>query len=156
MSGTVAEKKRLFRVTAGNLRQNHLYVNGHYDFFPKDCIGPSRKSLKAGGGEIEIFLEGLNETIQTDIGTDAKTGKPRGFFRGRKWVGKYFAHHGIKTGDVLALERTGKRSYRLYPFDAKTAREADWHWILNEPPKGKGPTVIELFAGCGGMLLGFK
>ena len=32
---------------------------------------------------IEIFLDGLGETIATEIGTNAKTGKPRGFFRGR-------------------------------------------------------------------------
>ena len=123
MSGTVAERKRLFRVTAGNLRQSHLYINGHYDFFPRDCVGPSRKSSKLAAAEIEVFLEGLNETIRTDIGTDAKTGKPRGFFRGRAWVRKFFAHHGTKTGDVLALERVGKRSYRLYSFDAETMRD---------------------------------
>jgi hypothetical protein len=39
LSGTVGDRKRLFRVTAGNLRQNHLYINGHYDFFPTDAIG---------------------------------------------------------------------------------------------------------------------
>lgn len=39
MSGTVADRKRLLRVTAGNLRQNHIYINGHYDFFPKDALG---------------------------------------------------------------------------------------------------------------------
>jgi hypothetical protein len=35
--------KRLVVVTAGNLRQNHFYIHEHLDFFPKDCIGPSRK-----------------------------------------------------------------------------------------------------------------
>ena len=39
VSGTVAERKRLLRVTAGNLRQYHIYINGHYDFFPKDAVG---------------------------------------------------------------------------------------------------------------------
>ena len=109
MSGTVANKKRLLRVTAGNLRQNHLYVNGHYDFFPEDCIGPSRRSAKSSNGEFEVFLEGLKETIRTDIPSDKKTGKPRNFFRGRTWVRRFFEHHGIKIGDVLAFERIGKR-----------------------------------------------
>lgn len=49
MSGTVADKKRLFCVTAGNLRQNHLYVHGHYDFSPTDYIGGSRKAAKGNG-----------------------------------------------------------------------------------------------------------
>jgi len=42
MSGTVADKKRLLRVTAGNLKNRHIYINGHFDFFPKDSIGPSK------------------------------------------------------------------------------------------------------------------
>jgi hypothetical protein len=76
-------KKRLLTVIPGNLSQNHLYVNKHYDFFAADCIGASRKSTNGNAKPIEIVLDGLNETIQTDIGVDAKTGKPRRFFRGR-------------------------------------------------------------------------
>jgi hypothetical protein len=63
MSGTVADKKRLLRVTAGNLKNNHLYINGHFDFFPQDSIGPS-KAKKRQNGNIEIYLEGLNETLR--------------------------------------------------------------------------------------------
>ena len=33
------ESKRLLRVTPGNVKNSHLYVNEHYDFFPSDCIG---------------------------------------------------------------------------------------------------------------------
>ena len=155
MSGSVANRKRLFRITDGNLRQNHIYVNGHYDFFPADCVGASRQS-PSPVKPIEIFLVGLNETIQTDIGSDAKTGKPRGFFRGRTWVRRFYEHHKIQTGDVLAMERLATRRYRLYPFDSKTERESSWNAVLSEPLAGDGPTVIELFAGGGGMLLGFK
>jgi hypothetical protein len=60
LSDVLSDTKRSLRITAGNLRQNHLYIAGHYDFFPKDAI---RGSKKNGNGElpIEIFLEGLNE-----------------------------------------------------------------------------------------------
>ena len=156
MSGTVGDRKRLFRVTAGNLRQNHLYINGHYDFFPADTIGAARKSANGNGVTIRVFLEGLDESIETDIGSDARTGKPRRFFRGRTWIRQFYEHHNIKTGDILAMERVGKRRYRLYPFDAKTERRHDWHELLEVPLRGRGPTVLELFAGCGGMALGFK
>ncbi|MBU0717800.1 MAG: hypothetical protein KJ749_06080 [Planctomycetes bacterium] len=146
----------MFRVTAGNLRHNHLYIHGHHDFFPADCIGTSRKSTNGNGTTISILLTGLGNTIVTDIGSDAKTGKPRRFFRGRSWVRQFYEHHNIKTGDVLAMERLGQRRYRLYPFDAKTDRQEDWHEFLDTPPRGRGPTVLELFAGYGGMALGFS
>lgn len=101
--GLDVEKKRLLHVTAGNLRNSHLYVNGHYDFFPSDCIGGAKRS--ADGATIDIHLDGLDRTIRTDIGVDAKTGKPRGFFRTRGWVRQFFGHHEVKPGTVLALER---------------------------------------------------
>jgi len=68
MSGSVAIRKWVFKVTAGNLRNNHIYINGHYDFPPKDCVGGSRRKTGLARG-IEIVLDGLNDTIKTDIGS---------------------------------------------------------------------------------------
>jgi DNA (cytosine-5)-methyltransferase 1 len=110
-NGPRTETVRLLQVTAGNLRHSHLYVNGHYDFFPPDCVGGPKRS--PGGRTIDIHLDGLDRTISTDIGCDAKTGKPRGFFRARGWVRRFFEHHSVKPGTLLALERLSERAYRL-------------------------------------------
>lgn len=113
MDGSVANGKRLIRVTAGNLRQNHIYISDHYDFFPSDCIGPSRKRRESGASSIEIVLDGLDRTVKTDISSDPRNGKPRRFFRGRSWVSQFFKRHRVRPGDTLVIERTGARQYRL-------------------------------------------
>jgi site-specific DNA-methyltransferase (cytosine-N4-specific) len=105
-------KKRLLRVTAGNLRQSHIYVRGHLDFFPPECLGASRKANGAGK-PIQITLDGIAEVVSTDLATTSSNGKPRGFFRGRHWVRKFFQYHKVVAGDILALERLDRTRYRL-------------------------------------------
>jgi DNA (cytosine-5)-methyltransferase 1 len=122
----------MLQVTAGNLRHNHLYVNGHYDFFPPDCIGGPKRS--ADSPTIAIHLDGLDRTIRTDIGRDAKTGKPRGFFRTRGWVRQFFEHHDVKPGSFVALERLSERTYRL---------------SVKPPEQAASLECAEFFAGIG-------
>jgi hypothetical protein len=43
----------------------------------------------------------------TDIPTEAKSGKPRRFFRKRAWVRQFFKKHAIKPGDTVSIERLG-------------------------------------------------
>jgi hypothetical protein len=105
--------RRILKVTPGNLRQHHLYVRDHLDFFPPECVGLARRAKAAAqDNQIEIVLDGLNETVRTDIAADAKTGRSRGFFRGRGWVGAFFKRHGVTAGDQLALDRLAERRYR--------------------------------------------
>lgn len=153
MSGTVSEKKRLLKVTAGNIRNGHLYITGHFDFFPNDAVGLNRKTGR--GKPVSIELDGLNKTIETDIGRE-KNGRPRRHLRERKAIAEFYKHHGIQPGDVLALEKSEDRRYRLYKFQTAKHRQHDWHCWLDQPTTPEAPTVLELFAGCGAMGLGFK
>ncbi len=101
MSGRVGHRKRLICVNAANLRANHLYLTGHADFFSADCYGGS--SEKGGTGKpLRLDVLGLCAPVYTDIPTEARSGRPRRFFRKRAWVGEFFAKHGIKPGDTIA------------------------------------------------------
>ncbi len=124
---------RILKVTPGNIRQSHLYIRGHYDFFPPDCLGASCQAKSPAPNEIEIHLDGLGEIVRTDIGVNPTTGRPRAFLRGRQWVRRFFEHHGTSPGDELALQRLGDRTYRLSISPAQAPR----------------PRAAEFFAGIG-------
>ena len=136
MNGSSANRNiRLVEIKASNLRNKHIYIRDLKGFLPDDCFGAARKLTNRNTKPIEIELTGLDQTIQTDIPVDAKTGKPRGFLRERTWVGRFFEHHQIKEGDRVALERLGKRRYRMSPENANG---------IHSKPK-----AAEFFAGIG-------
>jgi len=153
MSGDVGDRKRLISITKANLSNNHIYISGHHDFFPPDCVGAPNK--RDGLGRIvTLSVDGLSESVETDIASNGQNGSPRNFFRNRRWVRQFFEKHEIREGDVIALERLADYNYRVYPFESKSAR--DGAIIPNHWPalSGKKPTAIDLFAGCGGFALG--
>lgn len=155
MSGRVGHRKRLICVNAANIRESHLYLTGHTDFFPADCFGPP-SSKEGSGKELRLDVVGLPEPVYSDIPTEARSGKPRRFFRKRAWVREFFERHSIKHGDTVLIERVTSHRYRIAPFEARAERQDPVEFIFNSEPEGDGPTVIELFAGCGGMAVGFK
>ena len=155
MSGDVSDRKRLVSITRGNIANSHIYLSGHHDFFPKECYGRPKKHTGAGK-HLTLVVQGLDEPVTTDIGINGSNGKPRNFFRNRRWVTRFFKKHDLREGDVVAIERLDKFTYRIYPFESKNVR--DGAAIPNHWPdiNSKKPTAIDLFAGCGGMSLGLK
>jgi len=142
MSGKNDGRKRLIRVTAGNLRNSHISITGHHDFFPPDCYGAPNRAKGATGATISIELDGLARTIETDIALDSKTGQPRREFRGRSWVRAFFKHHHVVAGDTLELERLGQHRYRLSVGGNGAAMSK--------------PAFAEFFAGIGLVRMGLE
>lgn len=155
MSGRAGHRKRLICVNAGNLRANHLYLTGHDDFFPADCYGAA-SSKGMLGKQVQLDVDGLPTPVMTDIPTEAKSGKPRRFFRKRTWVREFFEKHKIKPGDTVCIERISSHRFRVSPFEAKDERDCPTTFVFETEPEGNAPRVIGLFAGCGGMALGCK
>jgi len=138
---SVADSRRYIEITSGNIRNSHVYITGHHDFFPKDAFGAS--NAKSGLGQpVRIELMGLGTRIQTDIPRDTQTGKPRRQFRARHWVKAFFESNSVAPGDTLCLERTGRRNYRL-SVAARASSELEM-------------TFIEFFAGIGLVRLGLE
>ncbi len=109
--------RRLIPLTRGNLRNSHVYITQHHDFFPKECYGKST-SGKGAGKKIRLIVDGLPQAVETDIATNGGTGRPRNFFRQRAWVNRFFKHHGLREGDVVAIERLDVFTYHVYPLES--------------------------------------
>lgn len=83
-------------LTGGNLRNNHVYLREHLDFFPKDSVGgPAAKDGE--GRRLTLWLSGLAEPVVTDIAGGNKL-----FFRRRFWA-PFFQRHQLGPGDAIRI-----------------------------------------------------
>lgn len=121
MSGDVSDRKRLISITGGNLRNNHLYISGHHDFFPDKCYGQS-SATKGTGRQLKLVVEGLPKPVETDIAKNGGNGRPRNFFRKRGWVASLFSKRDLQEGAAIPD-----------------------HWPSVNPKK---LVAIDLFVGC--------
>jgi len=122
VSNAISDRRRLISVRGANLRNCHLYIGGHHDFFPGECYGASRKE-DGLGTEMTLVVDGIPEAVTTDIPKDATNARPRNFFRNRRWVARFLRYHSLQEGDLVAIEKVGKLTYRVYPFESRGARE---------------------------------
>jgi DNA (cytosine-5)-methyltransferase 1 len=130
MESTVIE------ITSSALAHGRLNIKAcGRDFFPKEVFGRPKK--RSGRGQcITLRVKGLPEPIHTDLPTDA-AGRPRWFFRDRKWVKQFVHLHGLVPRSKVRLTRIAESEYLVEPVGAMV-------------------TFIDLFAGIGGMRLAFE
>ena len=118
MTCEIKTTRRLIPLTPGNLRNSHVYITQHHDFFPKECYGEA-KAGKGAGKKLRLIVDGLPQAVETDIAKNRDTGRPRNFFRRRAWVSRFFKYHGLQEGDVIAIERLDRFIYRVYPLESR-------------------------------------
>jgi hypothetical protein len=94
-------------VTAGNIRNGHLYVRDFLWFFPKSALRGER--IGADAETCLLELDGIG-SIETDIDPE------KGIFRWRGWK-KFFKHHGVSEGDEVVFSRRKRNE-----FDVRVSR----------------------------------
>ncbi|TQK03468.1 AAA family ATPase [Herbaspirillum sp. SJZ107] len=94
-------------ITAGNLRQNHFYLTGHLDDFPKDVIGGANSEDEAAPRRLRLKWP-FGDPVITDIAGDKK------IFRQRGWVRKLFAQSNAEPGDFVVLKAVTPYEYEVH------------------------------------------
>ena len=101
-------------LTGGNLRNDHVYLRGHLDFFPADVLG-APNTRDGQGLPVTLRFAGTGEESVTDIPGDKL------IFRARAPWGRFFGHWRLGDGDEVVIAKAGMRSYSVRPAQ-KTAR----------------------------------
>ena len=98
----------MIQLTDGNLRNHHVYLRKHLDFFPADAIGAA--SVRNGKGTLlTLHFDGLPSAVKTDISCEKKSFRCRGPWR------EFFGLHHLAEGDSVVIERVSAYDYQILP-----------------------------------------
>jgi hypothetical protein len=100
--------KIVIGLTQGNLNNSHVYLRQHLSFFPADAIGAA-DARDGQGVPLTVHFAGLSEPAETDIAGGKDIFRSRGPWR------KFFAHHALRPGDTVIIERLSAHEYRVVP-----------------------------------------
>lgn len=143
MSALVDGNKVLVPLGQGNLGNNYIYLGGK-GFFPRECYGNS-SAKKGTGRAVRVEIDGFLAPIETDLAPRGGKETWRCFFRNQAWLGQFFKQHGLREGDVVAIERLGRFRYRVYPYEGTRTRQS-----LRTPQTGrKNPSVAKAILSTG-------
>ncbi len=113
VGGSVSEE-RIERIeiplTQGGLNNNYVSLREYLYFFPEAAIGPANARRDGQGALLTLRFEGLLKPVETDIAGNHM------IFRRRSPWGRFFAHHGLRAGDKVAIEKRSDYEYRIIPL----------------------------------------
>jgi hypothetical protein len=95
-------------ITEGMLNNSYIPLGNHLGFFPTDAVGEAN-ARDGQGTMLTVHFAGLPDPVETDIAGIHKD------FRRRSPVGKFLAHHGLRPGDKIAIEKISNYEYRVQP-----------------------------------------
>jgi DNA modification methylase len=108
-------ESRVIQLTEGAYKNGYLSIRPcGREFFPLDVFGGSSKKVGLGI-PIKLQVDGLSDTIETDIPKDKKTGEPRWIFRERAWVKHFFRRNKLTPGNTVVISRINERMYKITP-----------------------------------------
>ncbi len=84
------------------------------NYFPKKAFGGSSRA-NGLGTRLRLSVHGLNEIVESDIPTDTQ-GRPRWFFRERRWVRQFIRIHSLQAGSQVVIRRLSETDYEIAPF----------------------------------------
>lgn len=102
------QEERTIVLTAGNIKNSHIYLRTLSDFFPRESIGGRNRSENAGH-PLTLVVRGISGLIETDIASDKR------IFRSRGWCRKFFEAHGLRAGDSIVIRKLDDYRYEIYP-----------------------------------------
>jgi DNA modification methylase len=107
-------ESRTIQLTSADIRNRKFNLKAcGLDFFPPGILGGSTRAKT--GIQITIKADGLSKPIKTDIPTNKTTGKPRWFFRERRWVEEFIRYHRLNPGDTIMINRIDEKTYNVIP-----------------------------------------
>ncbi|MBD9529143.1 hypothetical protein [Paracoccus sp. PAR01] len=92
-------------LTAGNLRNSHIYVTPFKHLLPTDIFGGSNKDEPAS--RMAVIHYGAVTPVESDIPND------KNLFRNRSWAREFLARTGARPGDIVRFEASEPHTYHI-------------------------------------------
>jgi hypothetical protein len=107
--GVYARSDRIvITLTAGSINNDYINLGNHLGFFPADAVGAAN-AHDGKGTMLTVHFDGFPDPVKTDIAGTHND------FRRRAPIKKFFGRHGLRPGEMIAIEKLSDYEYRVLP-----------------------------------------